>query len=407
MNDQGPPEGQLTDREFTVMFVDTVDSTEVKVRYAPHIQSVSKRLIDLFHIIRQETVLNVGKRPARSWRFNGDGAMVLYDGGKAGAKAALDAARGIHRKLEAENFRYYEPKLQLHIRIGIATGRCIAIDMMERIEPIGAPADLASRLCAEADVDGILIDERTRQLAGLKDGESCEILTRRLALKGIGDAPDVHRKFFTIDTGRMARPVESRLFENGLVKLYSDRRSLASEMSPQMILDYAAQGTEVIVSGRTLATWARPENLERLREAIRLKSLIVKFIILQQNIKPYLPDEEMPAHYADLEQASTAFEATATLLRQHTDSRGSLEIRKTSTVIFDGTTCFTSSLLGEAQFSPRRLFVLQDINASSFESKACLLIACSCSPGAPEGNCIAEGLRDRMQRVFVRAQEWA
>ena len=156
-------------RQLTVMFCDLVGSTALSHRLDPE---------DLRQVIRsyQEAARQVVVRyEGFVARYMGDGVLVYFGYPQAQEDAA---ARAVHAALDiTEALDRLGPLPtadgvgRLRARIGIATGLVVVGDLIgegssQEAAAVGETPNLAARLQALADPDGVLVAETTRELAG-------------------------------------------------------------------------------------------------------------------------------------------------------------------------------------------------------------------------------------------------
>jgi adenylate cyclase len=103
----------------------------------------------------------------------GDGVLILVGAPIAfsdHAQRALELAHRIRSVGIALTSRWSNPEMQLGVGVGVASGFATVgvIGGASRLEytAVGAPVNLASRLCAEASHGEVLVDARTTELAG-------------------------------------------------------------------------------------------------------------------------------------------------------------------------------------------------------------------------------------------------
>ena len=131
--------------------------------------------------------------------------MLIFSRGTDGCATALRIAQNIIQRVDRENLRFASFEIpRIHIRIGIATGRCYEIGGLKQIDIIGSAADLAARLCAEVEPDSILIDEGTKSNSNWS-ADNFIPCTRRLSLKNVPLPTNKRRRevFYTLKTERI------------------------------------------------------------------------------------------------------------------------------------------------------------------------------------------------------------
>ena len=149
-------------RNLSIMFIDAVDST--RRIFSLEVEKAKAYVEDLAGIITSVTKQYNGYLD----KFMGDGAMIVW-----GYKVQAQVSREDHVTnaiLAAKEFlgrckEYNRSKLeieQIHIRIGIASGDVFSgvLENNDRLilTSIGQAVNIAARLQAAADVDGILVE---------------------------------------------------------------------------------------------------------------------------------------------------------------------------------------------------------------------------------------------------------
>jgi class 3 adenylate cyclase/predicted ATPase len=152
-------------RQMTVAFCDLVGSTDLVSRFDPE---DIRDVMGAYHRCVTETVKQLNGYVGR---FMDDGALIYFgypsaheDDADRAVRAALDLLTTI-RELRPI------PDVDLHARIGVATGLVVVSDLLARTEvreryAVGETMNLAARLQAIAEPDTIVIDQRTKQLVG-------------------------------------------------------------------------------------------------------------------------------------------------------------------------------------------------------------------------------------------------
>ena len=147
---QGTADPHTHDSAFrAVMFTDIVDST-----------GLTQRLGDVrgLEMVRAHDAIvrrNLKTTGGREIKHTGDGIMASFDS----VPASVDCARSIQKALDGFRLGSTEP---LHIRIGIDAG----VPVEESNDLFGATVQAASRLCAAAEPDAILVSEAVRRELG-------------------------------------------------------------------------------------------------------------------------------------------------------------------------------------------------------------------------------------------------
>jgi class 3 adenylate cyclase len=157
-----------------VMFTDIVGSTELTVRLGDAAALELVRAHDA--VVRRGLAMHGG----REVKHTGDGIMASFEDVTRAVRAAADIQRG---------FAIFnaDASESLSVRIGVDAGEPVQDDY----DLFGATVQLASRLCSEAEANGILVSGFVRQLC---EGESSRFLSlgeRRL--KGFSEKIPVFR----------------------------------------------------------------------------------------------------------------------------------------------------------------------------------------------------------------------
>nr|WP_283817015.1 AAA family ATPase [Bradyrhizobium sp. AUGA SZCCT0283] len=161
-----PPKSSSAERrQLTVMFCDLVGSTALAAQVDP------EDLRDIIAAYRDGVAAIVRKYGGTISRYIGDGLLILFghpsaheDDAELAVRAALEIAAARHAPTAP-------PGLELHVRLGLATGLAIVGDLIgneaaEAQAVVGETPNLAARLQALAEPDGVVIAEDTRRLIG-------------------------------------------------------------------------------------------------------------------------------------------------------------------------------------------------------------------------------------------------
>ena len=157
-----------------VMFTDIVGSTEMTTRLGDAAALELVRVHDA--LVRRGLVANCG----REVKHTGDGIMAVFDDVPDAVRAAAD----IQWHFWLYNLNAAE---SLSVRVGIHAGE----PLEHHNDLFGATVHLACRLCAEAEVDGIVVSGLVRELCELDKGLFVGLGERRL--KGFADQVPVFR----------------------------------------------------------------------------------------------------------------------------------------------------------------------------------------------------------------------
>jgi class 3 adenylate cyclase len=157
-----------------VMFTDIVGSTEMTARLGDSAALELVRVHDA--LVRRGLEAYSG----REVKHTGDGIMASFDEVANAVRAAAD----IQRRFAAFNADATE---SLSVRIGVHAGEPVA----EHNDLFGATVQLASRLCSEAEADGIVVSGFVRELCGEDRARFVALGERRL--KGFAERVPVFR----------------------------------------------------------------------------------------------------------------------------------------------------------------------------------------------------------------------
>ncbi len=146
-----------------VMFTDIVGSTEMTARLGDAAALELVRAHDA--LVRRGLEAYAG----REVKHTGDGIMASFDK----AANAVHAAADIQRRFAGYNAEASE---SLSIRIGVDAGEPVA----DHNDLFGATVQLASRLCSEAEANGVVVSSRVKELSGEKAERFVALGERRL-----------------------------------------------------------------------------------------------------------------------------------------------------------------------------------------------------------------------------------
>ncbi len=145
-------------RQLTVMFCDLVGSTELSARLDPE---DLREMLGTYHRSAGEVVEGFGGFVAR---YMGDGILIYFGYPQAhedDAERATRCALALVERISGLNLAE-----KLHARIGIATGLVVVGSEMVEHDVVGETPNLAARLQALAEPDGVVIAAGTRRLVG-------------------------------------------------------------------------------------------------------------------------------------------------------------------------------------------------------------------------------------------------
>lgn len=386
----------LPREEWTVMFIDLVGSTEFK--YKEGAEKVAEIITEIFGIIQENT-------SAKQLKFTGDGAMAIFKKNEQGARKALEAAERILQRVDSMNLRFNHPRV--HIRIGVATGKCYEVSKVGSTELSGKTADLAARLEGEAEVDSILVDPSTREASGYP-GHRFTKCDRRLSLRGVPIAlTGEPESFFFFKANRLLRPPKADHYSKGLLALFADRTSLVRDLSAIRLIYLAKPASTILVAGRTLKHWT--EFGEEIRWAVEKKDLRFHLVIMSdrlsksEEIQRQLEKKQIEEIRSDLPKSRAYFLDLAAEMVAAGKSKH-FQLRETDYLILDGITCAEIVSPGNPQ-DEAKLITLQDINAASGGNKATFVLACRCNAerNVRKESCMAHGLHKRTNLIFNKA----
>lgn len=169
------PGGRITGSNIvTILFTDMVGSTKLTQDVGDDAAQTTVRLHNA--IVRAVLAAHQGSEV----KHTGDGIMASF----AAPSSAVEAAAAIQHAVRAHNLA--NPGQELHLRIGINSGEPI----VEDDDLFGTAVQLAARVCAEAEVDGVLVGNVVRELTAGKGYPMRALPPRRL--RGIAEAQVLH-----------------------------------------------------------------------------------------------------------------------------------------------------------------------------------------------------------------------
>ena len=157
-----------------VMFTDIVGSTEMTARLGDSAALELVRVHDA--LVRRGLDAHGG----REVKHTGDGIMASFDEVANAVRAAAD----IQRRFAAYNAEASE---SLSVRIGVHAGEPVT----DHNDLFGATVQLASRLCGEAEANGIVVSGLVRELSDEDAARFVALGERRL--KGFAESTPVFR----------------------------------------------------------------------------------------------------------------------------------------------------------------------------------------------------------------------
>lgn len=173
-----PAEGGLELRNLTVLFTDLKGSTELYERVGDFRAYGLVR--DHFNLLRDI----IAQRGGAMVKTIGDAVMASF----AEPTPALEAAVDMHQRIGAVG--------DLHLKIGLHSGPCIAVESNERLDYFGQTVNIASRVQGVADADQIVCTEPVFAAPGAQDlirSASLSALRGEELLKGVDGRVTVYR----------------------------------------------------------------------------------------------------------------------------------------------------------------------------------------------------------------------
>ncbi len=175
-----------------MLFTDLVGSTEMTLRIGP--TTAEEVRLEHFGILREA----IGETGGEEVKNLGDGLMVTF----GSASAALACAAMMQRQIARRNRRAEEP---LSVRIGISLGEATR----REDDYFGHPVIEASRLCAAAAGDEVLVSDLVRAMAMSGDHALEEV--GELELKGMAEPVRAFRLAWASGDDESGFPLPPRL----------------------------------------------------------------------------------------------------------------------------------------------------------------------------------------------------
>jgi class 3 adenylate cyclase len=148
-------------RQLTVLFCDLVGSTALSQRLDP------EDLRDIIHMFQACASSVVASYDGHVGGFHGDALLALFGYPRSHGDEPERAVRTAIEIVRAVNSLELPSRVKLQIRIGIATGIVVIGDgLAGELNPVGEAPNLAARLHALAEPNGIVVSEITRRLTG-------------------------------------------------------------------------------------------------------------------------------------------------------------------------------------------------------------------------------------------------
>jgi class 3 adenylate cyclase len=180
-------------RTRTILFTDIVASTET---FHALDERSAEQLREAHLAALNEQVEHHGGRTVKTL---GDGLMAVFDAAKPAIECGIDLQRDVRLGRAGSRGRRREAAVQ--IRVGISTG-----DVRERVngDCHGGPVVEASRLCARAGAQQVLLADATR-LAARDFRHLREV--GQIALKGLGETTLAWEAQWSADEARPTRVI--------------------------------------------------------------------------------------------------------------------------------------------------------------------------------------------------------
>lgn len=399
---------------FTVMFIDLVDSTKLKHEFAPE---------DAFDVVKW--LWSVVRLKGEFRKFTGDGAMFVFREKGQGPLKAIETAEQIIQEVDGKNLAFQrvaelynrsatsrDPRtgsdIRIRLRIGIATGSAAEFSHFD-LDVIGKTPDLAARLCSEADTDGILIDDATK-VSAMRDNPSIsensfKKCDRRLMLKGVPKGDD---EFWHFKPTRLVLNPADGPYAGGILKVFTHRELLNEAFPAGRLLRLAQPNSTILAAGRTLKFWAVKifNSPEYLKIAVE-KKLKFQFLVSSLESCSFLDRPQVDTIRRDRDVAFPIF-----WNMQQKAGGFEFELRETSHLFLDGVIFVNIGLPGGPESKPNTRIAFQDINAVDSEAqkhvssirddpKATILLACICNNESDrKGLCKVCGLHERTQNIY-------
>lgn len=170
-----PGNPELDSGTRTVLFTDIVGSTNLTQRLGD--DAAFALLVTHDRIVRDA----ISGQKGREIKHTGDGIMAAFVSAASAVRCAMTVQQAIARHCGEQ------PAMPIQLRIGIAAGEPIE----HHDDLFGAAVQLAARLCAKADPDGILVSNAVAELCV---GKALPLADAgRVELKGFDQPVHVHR----------------------------------------------------------------------------------------------------------------------------------------------------------------------------------------------------------------------
>ena len=212
------------------MFIDIVGSTEMTARLG---DSAALELVRAHDALVRRGLEAYGRREIK---HTGDGIMASFDKAQNSVRVAAD----IQRRFAAYNADASET---LSVRIGIDAGEPVE----DHNDLFGSTVQLASRLCSEAEANGIIVSGFARDLCREEDAARFVALGER-RFKGLADKAQVFRLEWRDDapiasneakfhnhSGRRAKIKEERLSRRVRTLPFAQSAKLARQAPPETV----------------------------------------------------------------------------------------------------------------------------------------------------------------------------
>ena len=280
-------------RQLTVMFCDLVGSTALAERLDP------EELRELIRAYQDAATAAIERFEGYVARYVGDGILAYFGYPQAhedDAERAVHAGLGIVDVLDDLNSGLARGKgVELAVRIGIATGLVVVGDLIgegasQESTVVGETPNLAARLQALAEANGVVIAESTYRLAGGRF-EYVDLGTQ--VLKGVAKPVQAWR----VMGERQAESRFEALHKAGLTPLVGREHEIALLLERwEQVKE--GEGQVVLLSGEAGI------GKSRIAQTIREHTALEEPIRLRYQCSPYHTSSALHPIIAQLEQAA-------------------------------------------------------------------------------------------------------
>lgn len=322
----------LERRQMTVMFCDLRDSTRLSEELDP------EDLRMVLRLYQDSCTALIEKYAGYVSRYMGDGILALFGYPSAhedDAYHAIRASLDIVDEITSLVIDVSGVKLQLAVRVGIATGVVVSGDVIGKQESseqsiVGKTPNLAARLQSVADTNSILVNETTYRL--VRNRIDFEFLGP-MELKGISDPANTYRVHELLETSNSpmdnldlpTTPMVNR--ENELGHLIQQWGS-AKQGSGKVVLIQGEAGigkSRLIQEIKTSIDWKAHHILElRCSSHLTNSALHPVFELFRENLETGLPELAKRISEKDEQQASRLRDLVSTVSSAENISSGSV-----------------------------------------------------------------------------------